>query len=170
MTDPRIIKLANILVNYSIAVKKGEIIKRNSGIEAQDLTLECAKLILKKGAYPRIDLQLPGYSYIYYKYASLEQLNHYPKISEYELKNIDAVMNIGCEYNTKELSNVDPKKISIRRKVTKKLSDIIIKKDRWVYFRRIDRSTGTCCPDAPSHGRFCIRRTRLQTQSCWDPR
>lgn len=135
MADPRIAKLASILVDYSLNVKKGEVIKISSGIEAQDLTLECAKLILKKGAYPRIDIQLPGYSYIYYKYASDEQLKHYPSISEFEAKNIDAVLNIGCDNNTKELSTIDPSKIGLRRKITKKLSDIIIKKDRWCYFQ-----------------------------------
>jgi len=135
MPDSRIIKLADILVNYSLNVKKGDLIKINSGMEAQDLTLECTKLILKKGAYPRVDIQLPGYSYLYYKYASDEQLKHYPKISEFETNNIDAVLNIGCENNTKELSTIDPSKIALRRKTTKKLSDIIIKKDRWCYFQ-----------------------------------
>ena len=48
MVDPRIKKLAEILVNYSIVVKKGSLIKVNIGYEAKELGLEVYKLLLKK--------------------------------------------------------------------------------------------------------------------------
>ncbi|MBW2966686.1 aminopeptidase [Candidatus Woesearchaeota archaeon] len=132
MADPRVKKLAEILVNYSIKVKKGDLIEVNFGIDAKELALEVYKLILKKGAYPMTHTGVPGFTYAYYKNASNEQLTHFPKLAMIEAKMANGSINIGAEYNTKELTKIDPKKISLRRKVTKKIHDEYIKKDNWV--------------------------------------
>lgn len=134
MVDERIKKLADILVNYSINVKKGSKIRIVFLEEAKDLALECYKLILKKGAYPSIDVSLPGFSYAYYSLASKEQLKNFPKISEFITKNTDGVIYLGGEYNTKELTSIDPNKISIRNKVIKPISDYRVNQDNWVVF------------------------------------
>lgn len=133
MVDPRITKLAGILVNYSIKVKKGSTVEVSCGPEAKPLVLEIARMILKKGAVPLVRTGLDGYAYTYYKYAPLNVLKKTPKIALFEAKNVGASISIGTDTNTKELSNVDPKKVAIRSKVTRKLSDITLKKDNWVY-------------------------------------
>jgi len=130
--DPRIKKLADILVNYSIKVKKGDVIQVRTGLEAQPLVLEVCKNILKKGAIPKLEVGMPGFAYTYYKYAPNSVLNSYPKIAEYSAKNTAGYIGIGAEYNTKELTTVDPKKISMRSKLLKPISDISLKKDNWV--------------------------------------
>ncbi|MBW2996114.1 aminopeptidase [Candidatus Woesearchaeota archaeon] len=132
MTDPRAKRLAEILVNYSIKVKKGDLIELSFGVDAKELALECYKLILKKGAYPVVNAGVPGFGYAYYRNASQEQLNHFPEIAYYEARKMNGSIYIGAEYNTKELTRIDPKKIAVRRRVTKKVSDIHIKKDNWV--------------------------------------
>ncbi len=132
MADSRIVKLAKILTDYSVEIKKGDIITINSGVEAKSLVLEVAKNILKKGAIPRINLELEEYPYLYYKYAKEDQLKHFPKITMYEVKNTQGFISIGTEYNTRELSNIHPKKIAIKRKVTKPIQELILKKKNWV--------------------------------------
>ena len=134
MADQRIVKLAQIMTEHSLTIKKGDIIKINSGIEAKPLILECVKNILKKGAFPRVDIDLPGYSYTYYSNASKDQLTAKPIVSLYEAQHTAGIITIGCENNTKELSNIDPQKMALRRKTTRKISDILIKKDNWLYF------------------------------------
>ncbi|MFT4297718.1 MAG: aminopeptidase [Candidatus Woesearchaeota archaeon] len=130
--DPRIKKLASILVNHSTKIKKGDLIEVNFGYEAKDLANEIAKLILLKGAFPMVNCTPEGFAYTYFKYANEEQLKSTPKLRMYEAKQIAGTINIGTEYNTKELSSIDPKRIALRRKATKKVSDIIIKKNNWV--------------------------------------
>lgn len=132
MTDLRIKRLANILVNYSVDIKKGDVVQINSAPEARHLVLEVYKLILKKGANAVLNIALDGVSYTYLKYASKEQLKKFPKIAMYEAKNTDAVISIGAEHNTKELTNTNPEKISIRNKVTKPITDVTLRKDNWV--------------------------------------
>jgi aminopeptidase len=132
MADPRVKRLAEILVNYSIKIKKGDLIELNFGIDAKELALEVYKLILKKGAYPIVHTGVPGFTYAYYKNASKEQLSYFPKLAMHEAKLAHGTISIGAEYNTKELTRIDPKRIAIRRKVTRKVSDVHITKDNWV--------------------------------------
>jgi aminopeptidase len=134
MVDQRIKKLAEIFVNYSVKIKKGDTVEISCGPEAQPLVLELSKLILQKGAVPLIRSGIPGTANVYYKYASEEILKRFPKIAMYEAKNCDAWITIGTEYNTRELSNIDPKKMAIRGKVARKISDYIVNKDNWVLF------------------------------------
>lgn len=132
MADPRVKKLADILVNYSTTIKKGDLIQLNFDVNAKELALECYKLILKKGAFPVINTSVSGFAYNYYKHASQEQLKTFPKLAMYEAKNVQGTISIGGEDNTKEMTNIDPKKIAMRRKVTRKVSDIHIKRNNWI--------------------------------------
>jgi len=132
MTDPRIKRLADILVNYSIHVRRGDLIALNFEVNAKRLALECYKLILKKGAFPVVNTSVPGFAYNYYKLASKEQLMRFPKLAMIEARMVNGSIGIGGSYNTRELTSVDPKKISLRKKVTKKISDIYLKKNNWV--------------------------------------
>lgn len=132
MADPRVKKLAEILINHSITVKKGSKIVISYQSEAHPLALECYKLIIKKGAYPIVHCSMPGMSYAYFKNASEEQLKNFPELAMHEAKNTDGDISIGASYNSKELTNINPKKIATRRKVTNPLSEIVMKKKNWV--------------------------------------
>jgi len=132
MVDQRIKRLAEILVNYSIKVKKNSIIALNFEIDAKDLALECYKLILQKEAFPVVNSSVPGFSYQYYQLATEEMLKKKPEIELFKAKKTDGTISIGAEYNTREFTNVDPKKISLRARVNKPISDIVLKKNNWV--------------------------------------
>ena len=64
MVDPRVKKLAEVIVNYSVYVKKGERVIISASSESSDLVKEIYRLVLKKGAYPSLRLGLPGINYI----------------------------------------------------------------------------------------------------------
>ena len=127
--DLRVKKLADILVNYSIKVKKGEYIIVSGGTEAGELMKEIYRLILKKGAYPSMKVSIPGTDYIYYKNASNAQLKKFPEIGFYEIKKAQGYIGIISESNTRELSNINPKKISLRQKVTHRISDYVVNRN-----------------------------------------
>ncbi len=126
MVDPRVKKVAEILVNYSVKVKKGENVIVSGSNEAGDLIKEIYKLVIKKGAYPSVKVGLAGMNYLYYKYASDEQLRKFPQISFDEIKKTQAYIGIISDSNTRELSNISPKKIAVRTKTTSKISDYIV--------------------------------------------
>ena len=148
MVDPRIKKLAEVIVNYSVFVKKGERVIISASTVAQDLVKEIYKLIIKKGAYPSIHLGIPGTSYFYYKNASTEQLKRFPDIYWYEVQRTDKYIGIGSPLNTREFTNVDPKKIAIRNKVTNKITDYIVNAKPKIHRVTLDFPTNALAQDA----------------------
>lgn len=133
MVDERIKKTADLLVNYSTGVRRKDRVQIVCEYEAKDLALEVYRLVLKKGAYPVVHLGLPKASYVYYRYASDAQLRHFPEIAMYEMKKTDVVIYLASPRNTRELSNISPKKISTRAKVIEPITKERLKK-RWVIF------------------------------------
>lgn len=134
MKDPRIIRAAKILVDWSTKIKKNEYVQIITEPAAKYLALEVFKRVLQKGAYPKLYVSLPGQVHIYYKYASEEQLKKFPEIRMYEMKKTQAVIYIGGIENTRELSDIKPKNIAIRRKTLEKLSNYRMEHTRWVIF------------------------------------
>jgi len=132
-SDFKVKEIARILVEHSCRIKKGEYVQIVAGIPARPLILELCKQIIQKGAFPKLDIDFEGIGYTYYKYASNEQLKNFPKLRYDEMKKTDAIIYIGAPENRYELYSADPKKITLRSKVIKKISDVRLKK-KWVIF------------------------------------
>ena len=144
MADERIIKLAKLLVEHSTKVKKNDKVIISGDAQSEPLMKEVYKLCIQKGALVTVKPILPGFSYIYYKYAQDHQLNYFPKISEEEAKETDVFISIGADYNTREFTNIDHKKIAIRTKTMDPISKIRLTK-RWV---GVDYPTQSLAQDA----------------------
>lgn len=115
MNDPRIEKLARVLVNYSMAVRKGDWVS----IEGSDLSAPLIRAayaeVLRAGAHPVAQVVVDGLEEIYYKLATDEQLRFISPTRVMEVEKLDAYLTIGGRANTKSLTNVDPKRIAARR-------------------------------------------------------
>lgn len=125
VTDERTRKLAKLVVNYSVFVKKGENVVISGSTEASDFILALYKEVVLKGGNPILRVSLPGMSPFFYKYASKEQIEKFPEVFDFTVKNAQKYIGIDTEFNTRELSDVDPGKIASRRKVTGPISDYI---------------------------------------------
>lgn len=134
MQDPRVTKAAKILVEWSTRVKKNDYVQIITDPAAEYLALEVYKMCLQKGAYPQLYVSLPGQTHIYYKYSSEEQLRKFPDIKMYEMRKTQAVIYIGAPLNTRELSDIEPKRISIRQKTLEKLFKYRTEHTKWVIF------------------------------------
>jgi len=74
MNDMRVSKLAELLVKYSVAVKKGDKVKIRGDYAAAPLVQAVYAEVLKSGGHPIVFLEPEGLAEILYKYASEEQL------------------------------------------------------------------------------------------------
>ncbi|MEM3113205.1 MAG: aminopeptidase [Candidatus Pacearchaeota archaeon] len=124
--DLRTQKLAKLLVNYSLNVKPGEKVIISGGVEAQEFIIALYKETILKKAHPIIKVNLPGLTPFFYKYASKEQIERFPEEFDFMVKNAQKYIGILTETNTKELTNIDPKKIVARKKITNPISDYIV--------------------------------------------
>lgn len=133
MTDPRVSKLAKILVNHSLGVKRGETVLINSSTElAKPLVLEVYRVVLLAGGNPLVNIGLEETLNIFYSTANKRQIKHLPETKLHEAKNIDCFVNIRATANKKGLSNVDPKLIGERSKALRPISEEIVNNKRWV--------------------------------------
>jgi len=125
-TDNRVSKMADTIVNYSVFVKKGETVIISASTNSEPLIKEVYKRVIKKGAFPHLMIGIPGLSYYYYKNASEEQLKKFPEIYDFTVKHAQKYIGIGAPENTRELTNVDPVKISMRDKVVDPVKKYIV--------------------------------------------
>lgn len=136
LIDPRVEKQAGILVDYSIKFEKGDNVVVSADFAAKPLVSEIYKLLIKKGAGEvKLHFDSSDLAEIYYKNASKVQLMYYPKIDDYEIKNVDCYIRIASSTNTRGLAGVDTEKISLRQKITKPISDYRVEHTRWVITR-----------------------------------
>jgi aminopeptidase len=137
MTDPRVAKLADLLVNYSLELNPGEIVRIDGGTVAAPFVRELYREALRAGANPRTRVEVEGIDVIAVGEASEEQLTFVSEIDRFEIENVDAIVTIWGDRNTRALSQADPKrvsqKIASRRKLTNRLWERIDDgKAKWV--------------------------------------
>ena len=114
MADQRIEKLADLLVNYSVAVKPGDRVVINVEAGAETLVKEVYARVLQAGGHPIVTARLSGMEELLYRYASDEQLRHIPEPLKLVMETYDVSIAIAAEENTKALSNVDPARMVMR--------------------------------------------------------
>jgi len=119
--DPRYEKLAQVLVNYSVEVQKGNLVEINSVPVAGPLVTEVYREVLKAGGHPYTRIYLPALREIYLKTAKKHQLGYVSPIIEFETEKVDCSITIWADDNTKALTNVDPKTQAARSAATRKI-------------------------------------------------
>lgn len=128
MRDPRLEKLADVLVNYSVDVKKGQTVRISGAPTAQPLMVELYRKALAAGGHPYVQMAPEELQEILYKNATDEQLAFMSPISLYEIEHVDCTIGIWAEDNTKFLSNCDPKRIGARQSARKQYTEIFLRR------------------------------------------
>ncbi len=110
MSDPRITKLAQVLIHYSLELKPGEQFMMSSSPLAHELNLAVYEEAVKAGAHVLTLIQMPGAREIFLKNASDDQLDYVSPSRRIIVEQYDAILNIGAFHNTRELSGVAPER------------------------------------------------------------
>ncbi|MFW9973369.1 MAG: aminopeptidase, partial [Candidatus Odinarchaeota archaeon] len=112
MINPIYEKLAKIVVEYSLEVKKGHTVYITGPAIAAELFQALNLEIIKAGGHPLIVPSIDGISEAFFKLASDEQLTYVPKPEELIFTEYDCLIEILATYNTRKFSLIDPKKFS----------------------------------------------------------
>ena len=131
MTDPRVKKLAKILVDYSVKVKKTDKVLISANQSAWPLAKEVYKLALKKGAFPHTIYNPQDLDFYFFKNASQAQLTQKPDIALYLANWADKFIRLYSAKNNRTLANIDPKRIMTSAKAVEPVRKIMLKKP-WV--------------------------------------
>jgi len=108
VTDPRLARLATLLVDYSLGLREGEVLRINSSDAAAPLIVELQKVAIERGAHAYANVALDGLSEILVAEGSKAQREFVADLALREVDRLDAEVTIWSEVNTKSFSRADP--------------------------------------------------------------
>jgi len=137
MSDPRVEKLAQVLVKYSIGVKPGDKVIVQGGAVAAPLLKAIVTEVIMAGGHPLTIAQIPGLAQVLFRQGSDEQITHIPEPMKLAFKTYDASISLMSSVNTKAMTTVPPEKIALQQQAQSELFGTIMKRTadgdfRWV--------------------------------------
>jgi aminopeptidase len=114
MSDPRVAKLGGLLVNYSLELQPGQIVRIDAGTVAAPLVTEVYRHALRAGAFPRTRIDVEGLDVILLDEANDEQLVFLPDVERREVEEFQAFATIWGDRNTRALTGTQPERVSRR--------------------------------------------------------
>ena len=129
MADPRVSRLARLIAEYCVSIKKGDEVVVNAGLEALPLVREIYREVVTRGGYPLlVNLGDEVLDEIMYRYAPDDVLEHVSPVEEELVKRIDVTINILAPSHTKHLTGVNPERIAKRSKARFNLTRIFMER------------------------------------------
>jgi len=107
MPDPRIAKLARLIVTYSTRIGKGDRVAIEAQPVAEPLVMALYESILEAGGYPHTLITLPAEEEMLVKKGSDDQLDFLPTFRTLAYETFESRIRILSESNTRSLSNVN---------------------------------------------------------------
>lgn len=133
LMDSRVQRLADIIVNYSTEVKRGDHVVIRSSPAARPLIEAIYRLVVRHGGHPTIQLSFDSLSRIFYEEASDHQLDYLNPIQKFTTENADVLISIIAPENARELTHIDAAKIRRARIANRPLQEHIMNNGvRWL--------------------------------------
>jgi aminopeptidase len=107
VTDPRIDRLAELVVDYSLELGENQVVRIDGVDVAASFALALYRSALEAGAQPYTNLTTSGLMEILLAEGSQEQLEYVSPLQWAEIERIDALVTIWSEANTRSLSRID---------------------------------------------------------------
>jgi aminopeptidase len=128
MRDVRVERLADILVDYSVGIREGDLVEIRGTYVAEPLILAIYKRCLERDAYPVIRASIPQAQPLFYRFAKEHQLEFIWETDKWLNTNLDASFSIISDTNTRQLSRIDPKQQTTVARARKELNDTWMKR------------------------------------------
>jgi aminopeptidase len=125
MKDQRVERMADVLVDYSMEIKKDDLVAIHGSYVAEPLMLALYQRCLERGAHPVLRATLPAAQPLLYRFAQEHQLDYVWETEKWLNENLDVSFTILSEINTRQLTKIDHSK-QVRRSLARK--DLL---DRW---------------------------------------
>lgn len=116
LQDPRITRMAGVLVGYSLGVKPGWTVTITGTTLAIPLIQAVYREALRVGAHPYVLLEAPGVEELMLAHGTEEQLTRTNPYMLQMVEQSDAVLRILSEENTRSTNGVDPSKLGLRKR------------------------------------------------------
>jgi len=135
MHDPRFDKLAKLLVEYSIRLKRNENVLIEAFDVPDEMTVALIRAVQKAGAIPFVQVQHARVNRAIALATSDRQLNLLASHELARMKKIQAYVALRGSNNITELSDVPMDTMKLMAKKLRPVTDYRVKKTKWVVLR-----------------------------------
>ena len=124
MVDPRVERLADVLVRYSTEVGRGDVVLVEATPLASPLVEAVYTRVLEAGAHPQPRIRLDGIAEVLLSRGSEAQLEWLNPARRHDYEVADARIFIESDYNTRSLAPVDAARHARHRRALEPLREI----------------------------------------------
>lgn len=137
MRDPRLGRLAQVLVSYSTGVREDDLVEIRGITVAEPLVIELYTAVLQAGGHPVVNVRPDALQEIFLRVAAEDQLRFISPIARETVERIDVSIGVWADENTRALTGADPRKQAIasaaRKELLNRFLERAAKKElRWV--------------------------------------
>ncbi|MEW6718095.1 MAG: aminopeptidase [Chloroflexota bacterium] len=137
MSDPRIDKLAKVLVNYSVEIKAGDWVRVGAHVLALPAVTAVVREVIHAGGHVTVQLSSDELEETILREASEDQLKWVSPLDKLLYERVDVLISIGATNNTRGLTSLDPKRQQITQIARKELTETYLRRSaegslRWV--------------------------------------
>ena len=136
LRDPRVDRMAKVLVEYSLGVRPGWLVTVSGSVAATPLIEAVCEHTLRLGAHPTLLMDLPSLGDLLLREGNDEQLQFINPFQALMVERADAVLRISSQVNTRSTNSVDPARLAQARKAQASIAD--------GYTRRIELNRPYC--------------------------
>ena len=139
--DPRVERLARVLVEYSTEIQPGDRVLIEAEPVAEPLVRACFREILEAGGHPHLSIALAGQvtltglDDLFLQYAKDDQLDYPATFFNLVYGNFESRIRIHSMSNTKSLSGVDKTRLARREKATQGVLEAQFRRGKTREFR-----------------------------------
>ena len=135
MTDPRYGKLADVLVNYSTKLKKGERVLIDAIDIPDEFTVELVRAVREAGATPLVEVRHGRVTRELLRGTNEEHAKLARDVEMFRMKKVQAYIALRGSANTSETSDVPSDNMSLYSRVLRPVQNYRVNKTRWVVLR-----------------------------------
>ena len=126
--DNRITKHAEVILKYSLDLKKGEKIVIVGDVVTLPLIKESYRLAVELGALPQVMINSEELKEILLKGGSEEQIKYVPESVKKAFETVDVLLSFFGGTNTRMLSNVNPEKLKLSAQGSSEITRIFFER------------------------------------------
>lgn len=118
MQDPRVDKIAQILVEYSVDVQEGDLVLIDGSALGVPLVEAVYRRVVKRGGLPDLKVDLPGLREFFMREATPAQLSFVSPVTQLVTDKYQKFIHVMGEANTRAMTGVDPSRQVMRARAT----------------------------------------------------
>ncbi|MEC9004036.1 MAG: aminopeptidase [Planctomycetota bacterium] len=121
MNDPRLLKLADVIVQHCTSVQPGDLVRISGSPLTEPLLSLLYKKVLEAGGHPMVSMAPENCAELLLAHGTDDQIRYENPVAQFETETIDVAISLWGQQNSKALTAIAPEKQGLRSQARKKL-------------------------------------------------